>query len=222
MVATRRRILHDRRNRGFRWPPWLLILSDVRTWRVLPWNRAETDEYTGLRVLPLHSVTSESMTHITDRATQQRQVGPVPLLTRTRPTVHDTWNVSSRSPRRTSVASACPSPRRGRPARRPDGGRPRGPPVRGRPRCSPSRARTHPFTWTPRRPSPRATPRSSSSSSGRSREGVRFGTNDPMIQPDGCLEGLQVLDLDAETAAAFRSENARRAVDLSVTRSLRV
>jgi len=43
-----------------------------------------------------------------------------------------------------------------------------------------------------------------------------------MIQPDGCLEGLQVLDLDAETAAAFRSENARRAVDLSVTRSLRV
>ena len=47
-------------------------------------------------------------------------------------------------------------------------------------------------------------------------ENVLFGTNYPMIQPGTCLSGLEELDLDEETAAAFLFENAERAfgVDL--------
>ena len=43
-----------------------LILSDVNTWRFPPRNRAETCEYTGLRVLLFHRVTSDSMTNDDD------------------------------------------------------------------------------------------------------------------------------------------------------------
>lgn len=43
------------------------------------------------------------------------------------------------------------------------------------------------------------------------RENVLFGTNYPMIQPGDCLEGIEALDLDAETARLFLHENAERA-----------
>ena len=46
-----------------------LILSDVNTWRFPPRNRAETCEYTGLRVLLFHRVTSDSISQLTGGGT---------------------------------------------------------------------------------------------------------------------------------------------------------
>lgn len=45
---------------------------------------------------------------------------------------------------------------------------------------------------------------------GAGRERVMFGTNWPMLSPEQCLAGLDRLQLDAQTAAAFLAGNARR------------
>lgn len=49
---------------------------------------------------------------------------------------------------------------------------------------------------------------------GPGRKRVMFGTNWPMLSPALCLEGLDGLALDDETAAAFMSGTARRVFGL--------
>lgn len=51
---------------------------------------------------------------------------------------------------------------------------------------------------------------------GEGRERVRFGTNDPMIQPGECLARVADLDLEPETAELFLHRNAERAFGLEL------
>lgn len=43
-----------------------------------------------------------------------------------------------------------------------------------------------------------------------------FGTNYPMIQPGGCLDGLDGLGIDEETAELFLYKNAEDAFGLDL------